>query len=177
MKLKRIGVDLAKQVFQVHGVDSHEQVKCRKQLKRHQMLDFFRQLEPCVVAMEACGSAHYWGRELRALGHDVRLILPSYVKAYVKRGKTDAADAEAIAEAVSRPTMRFIPIKSEEEQAALIRHKVRTLLIKQQTMLINEKKLSMMNPEHRKLLEQEMVQFLFEGKDVHIEGYTPPEKQ
>ncbi|KFJ92026.1 hypothetical protein JF55_09675 [Pseudomonas sp. 1-7] len=94
MKLKRIGVDLAKQVFQVHGVDSHEQVKCRKQLKRHQMLDFFRQLEPCVVAMEACGSAHYWARELGKLGHEVRLIAPQFVKPYVKGGKNDANDAQ-----------------------------------------------------------------------------------
>ena len=110
MKLKRIGVDLAKQVFQVHGVDSHEQVKCRKQLKRHQMLDFFRQLEPCVVAMEACGSAHYWARELGKLGHEVRLIAPQFVKPYVKGGKIDANDAQAICEAASRPTMRYVEV-------------------------------------------------------------------
>lgn len=101
MKLKRIGVDLAKQVFQLHGVDSHEQAVCRKQLKRSQMLDFFRRLEPCTVAMEACGSAHYWARELRTLGHEVRLIAPQFVKPYVKSGKNDANDAEAICEAAS----------------------------------------------------------------------------
>lgn len=136
-ELSVIGLDLAKSVFQVHGSDSRGRVLFRKKLARRSVVDFFRSLAPCVVGMEACSSAHHWGRMLRSLGHDVRLIAPSYVKAYVKRGKTDAADAEAIAEAVSRPTMRFVPLKSEEEQAALIRHKVRTLLIKQRTMLVN----------------------------------------
>lgn len=125
MKLKRIGVDLAKQVFQVHGVDSHEQVKCRKQLKRHQMLDFFRQLEPCVVAMEACGSAHYWARELGKLGHEVRLIAPQFVKPYVKGGKNDANDAQAICEAASRPTMRYVEVKTVEQQASQSVHRIR----------------------------------------------------
>ena len=119
-------MDLAKSVFQVHGVDSHEQVKVRKQLtalgqsQRSQMLDFFRQVEvPCVVAMEACGSAHYWGRELSKLGHEVRLISPQFVKPYVKSGKNDANDAEAICEAASRPTMRFVAVKTTEQQVAL----------------------------------------------------------
>jgi len=102
MKLKRIGVDLAKQVFQVHGVDSHEQVVCRKQIKRARLLDFFRQLEPCLVVMEACGGSHYWARQFRALGHEVRLIAPQFVKPYVKGGKNDANDAEAICEAGSK---------------------------------------------------------------------------
>lgn len=138
MKLKRIGVDLAKQVFQVHGVDSHEQVKCRKPLKRAQMLDFFRTLEPCLVAMEACGGAHYWARELIKLGHQVRLIAPQFVKPYVKSGKNDANDAEAICEAASRPTMRFVPIKTAEQQAAQSLHRIRSRLIRARTALVNE---------------------------------------
>lgn len=138
MKLKRIGVDLAKQVFQVHGVDSHEQVACRKQIKRSGLLDFFRQLEPCRVVMEACGGSHYWAREFRALGHDVRLIAPQFVKPYVKGGKNDANDAEAICEAGSRPTMRYVPIKSEEQQAALSVHRIRSRAIRARTALVNE---------------------------------------
>jgi transposase len=138
MKLKRIGVDLAKQVFQVHGVDSHEQVKCRKQLKRHQMLDFFRQLEPCLVVMEACGSAHYWARELRGLGHEVRLIAPQFVKPYVKSGKNDANDAEAICEAGSRPSMRYVEVKSAEQQASQSVHRIRSRVVRSRTALLNE---------------------------------------
>jgi transposase len=138
MKLKRIGVDLAKSVFQVHGVDSHERVKLRKQLKRSQMLDFFRQIEPCIVAMEACGSAHYWGRELSKLGHDVRLISPQFVKPYVKSGKNDANDAEAICEAASRPNMRYVALKTGEQQAGQALHRVRSRLVKARTALVNE---------------------------------------
>ena len=138
MKLKRIGVDLAKNVFQVHGVDSHERIKVRKQLKRSQLLDFFRQVEPCVVAMEACGSAHYWGRELMKLGHEVRLISPQFVKPYVKSGKNDANDAEAICEAASRPSMRYVLVKSAEQQAGQALHRVRSRLMKSRTALVNE---------------------------------------
>lgn len=138
MKLKRIGVDLAKQVFQVHGVDSHEQVKCRKQLKRSQMLDFFRQVEPCLVAMEACGSAHHWARELGKLGHEVRLIAPQFVKPYVKSGKNDVNDAEAICEAVSRPSMRYVALKSAAQQASQSVHRIRSRLIRARTALVNE---------------------------------------
>ena len=138
MKLTRIGVDLAKQVFQIHGVDSHEQVKCRKQLKRGQMLDFFRQQEPCLVAMEACGSSHHWARELRQLGHEVRLIAPQFVKPYVKSGKNDANDAEAICEAASRPTMRYVTVKSAEQQASQSVHRIRSRLIRARTALLNE---------------------------------------
>jgi transposase len=138
MKLKRIGIDLAKQVFQVHGVDSHDQVKCRKQLKRSQMLDFFRQVEPCLVAMEACGSSHYWARELGKLGHEVRLIAPQFVKPYVKSGKNDANDAEAICEAASRPTMRYVAVKSVEQQAGQSVHRIRSRLIRARTALANE---------------------------------------
>ncbi|WP_342625820.1 IS110-like element ISAzvi2 family transposase [Azotobacter sp. NL3] len=138
MKLKRIGVDLAKQVFQIHGVDSHEQAVCRKQLKRSQMLDFFRQLEPCTVAMEACGSSHYWARELRVQGHEVRLIAPQFVKPYVKSGKNDANDAEAICEAASRPNMRYVEVKSAEQQAGQALHRIRSRLIRARTALVNE---------------------------------------
>src|SRR5438105_3987128 len=137
MKLKRIGVDLAKAVFQLHGVDSHEQVKLRKQVKRGGMLNVFRQMEPCLVAMEACGSAHYWARELRKLGHEVRLIAPQFVKPYVKSGKNDANDAEAICEAASRPQMRYVAVKTAEQQAGQALHRVRSRLVKARTALAN----------------------------------------
>ena len=132
-----IGLDIAKNVFQLHGVDAAGNVLLRKQLRRADVLRFFSGLSPCLVGMEACATAHYWARELAKLGHTVRLMPPAYVKPYVKRGKTDAADAEAIAEAVTRPTMRFVAVKSAEQQAVLMLHKVRDLLVRQRTMLIN----------------------------------------
>lgn len=132
-----IGLDLAKQVFQVHGADERGQCMLRKQLKRCDVLRFFAKLAPCVVAMEACGTAHYWAREIAKLGHEVRLIPPAYVKAYVKRGKSDRIDAEAICEAGSRPTMRFVPVKSMENQALATLHRSRDLLIKNRTMQVN----------------------------------------
>ena len=132
-----IGIDLAKSVFQLHGVDADGRVLLRRQLRRSQMLEFFQRQPPCLIGMEACASAHYWARELRKLGHDVRLMQPSYVKGYVKRGKTDQADAEAICEAVSRPSMRFVPVKSEETQALLMIHKAREFLVRQQTQIVN----------------------------------------
>ncbi len=138
MKLKRVGVDLAKSVFQVHGVDSHERVAVKKRLKRKEMLGFFRQIEPCVVAMEACGSAHYWARELEKLGHHTRIISPQFVKPYVKGGKNDANDAEAICEAASRPTMRYVATKTAEQQAGQALHRVRRRLVKARTSLVNE---------------------------------------
>lgn len=138
MKLKRIGVDLAKQVFQLHGVDSHEQPVLRRQLKRGQMMNFFRALEPTLVGMEACGGAHYWARELGKLGHEVKLIAPQFVKPYVKSGKNDAHDAEAICEAVSRPSMRFVEIKRAEAQAMQALHRIRARLVKSRTALANE---------------------------------------
>lgn len=137
MEITTIGLDLAKNVFQVHGVDATGKVVVRKALRRVQMMPFFTKLAPCLIGMEACGTSHHWARELAALGHDVRLMPPAYVKPYVKRGKTDAADAEAICEAVTRPTMRFVPVKSREQQAALFLHRTRSLLVKQRTQLVN----------------------------------------
>ena len=132
-----LGIDLAKSVFQLHGVDAQGRVLLRRQLRRNQMLEFFQRLPPCLIGMEACSGAHYWARELARLGHDVRLMQPSYVKGYVKRGKTDKAEAQAICEAVSRPSMRFVPVKSEETQALLMIHKAREFLVRQQTQIVN----------------------------------------
>lgn len=132
-----IGIDLAKSVFQVHGVSKDGTVLLRRQLRRSQVLTLFSRLEPCLIGMEACAGAHYWARELSELGHEVRLMPAAYVKPYVKRGKTDRADAEAICEAVPRPTMRFVPVKSAEGQAALLDHKARDFLIRQQTQTVN----------------------------------------
>jgi len=137
MKVITIGIDLAKSVFQVHGVDTAGEVTVRKKLRRAEVLKFFEGLPPCLVGMEARATAHYWAREIGALGHDVRLMPPSYVKAYVRRQKNDAADAEAICEAVTRPTMRFVPVKSAERQGVLVLHRTRDLLVRQRTMLIN----------------------------------------
>ena len=137
MKVITIGIDLAKSVFQIHGVDAAGTATVRKKLRRAEVLKFFEGLLPCLVGMEACATAHYWAREIGALGHDVRLMPPSYVKAYVRRQKNDAADAEAICEAVTRPTMRFVPVKSAERQGVLVLHRTRDLLVRQRTMLIN----------------------------------------
>src|SRR3977135_843832 len=137
MQITTIGLDIAKNVFQVHGIDAAETVVVRKRLRRSQVLAFFKALPPCLVGMEACATAHYWARELTKLGHTVRLMPPAYVKPYVKRGKTDVADAEGIAEAETRPTMRFVAVKTADQQAALMLHKVRDLLVRQRTMLIN----------------------------------------
>lgn len=132
-----IGLDLAKSVFQIHGIDSSGDVIVRRALRRAQLLDFFRKLTPCLVGMEACASAHFWARHIRACGHDVRIIPPIYVKAYVKRSKTDAADAEAICEAVTRPTMRFVPIKTPEQRAAGMVLKTHDLLVRQRSQTAN----------------------------------------
>ena len=132
-----IGLDIAKSVFQVHGVDAGGQVVVRRQLKRRYVLMFFQKLSPCLVGIEACASAHHWSRELKALGHTVRLMPPAYVKPYVKRQKNDTADAEAICEAVTRANMRFVATKTPEQQSCLTLHRTRHLLIRQQTSVIN----------------------------------------
>jgi transposase len=132
-----IGLDIAKSVFQVHGIDGEGQVVVQKRLTRRKLLPFFEGLSPCLVGLEACAAAHHWGRELSKLGHDVRLMPPSYVKPYVKRQKNDAADAEAICEAVQRPTMRFVEIKSRDQQSVMTLHRVRLLLIRQRVQLSN----------------------------------------
>lgn len=137
MRITTIGLDLAKSVFQVHGVDEAGATVVTKRLHRKQMLPFFSKLPPCLIGVEACATAHHWARTLAAMGHEVRLMPPSYVKGYVKRGKSDALDAEAICEAVSRPTMRFVPVKTVEQQGILMAHRTRSLLVRQRTMAAN----------------------------------------
>ena len=132
-----VGLDIAKSVFQVHGVDRDGAVVVRRRLRRSRVLPFFATVEPCRIGIEACATGHYWARELGALGHNVRLMAPSYVKPYVKRQKNDAADAEAICEAVSRPTMRFVPVKTVEQQSVMVLHRTRLLLMRQRTRLAN----------------------------------------
>ena len=137
MNASMIGLDLAKSVFQVHGVDEAGRVVVRRQLRRAQLERYFATLPPAVVGMEACGGAHHWGRVLRGLGHEVRLMPAAYVKPYVKRNKTDGRDAEAICEAMARPSMRFVAVKSADQQAVLVLHRTRSLLVRQRTMAAN----------------------------------------
>ncbi len=137
MEITTIGLDLAKSIFQVHAIDAAGTTVVGKALRRAQVLPFFAKLPPCLVGMAACGTSHHWARELAKLGHEVRLMPPAYVKPYVKRGKTDANDAAAICEAVTRPSMRFVPVKTVEQQAALALHRTRDLLVKQRTQLVN----------------------------------------
>jgi len=138
MKITTVGIDLAKNVFQVHAVDERGRVELRRQLRRDQMTAFFANLPPCVIGMEACGSAHHWARTLKGFGHDVRLMSPQFVKPYVKSNKNDIADAEAICEAVARPNMRFVPVKSVEQQAVLSLHRVRQGFVKARTAQANQ---------------------------------------
>lgn len=138
MQITTVGIDLAKNVFQVHGVNAHGKAVLRKSLRRHQVAAFFASLAPCMVGMEACGSAHHWARKLQAFGHTVRLIAPQFVKPYVKSNKNDAADAEAICEAVVRPSMRFVPIKNAEQQSVLALHRVRQGFVKARTAQANQ---------------------------------------
>src|SRR5665213_1945972 len=137
MNITTIGLDIAKNAFQVHGVDERGETVLRKRLRRKDVLSFFSSLAPCVVGIEACGTAHHWAREIRSVGHEVKLIAPAYVKPYVKRNKNDSADAEAICEAVGRPSMRFVPVKSTDQQSVLMLHRARDLLVRQRTMLVN----------------------------------------
>lgn len=137
MKITTVGIDLAKNVFQVHGVDERGKAVLKKQLKRHQVLGFFSNMPPCLIGMEACGGGHFWARRLQAQGHTVRLMAPQFVKPYVKGNKHDAADAEAICEAVTRPTMRFVPIKNIEQQAVLSLHRARQGFVGERTALAN----------------------------------------
>ena len=136
MQISTIGIDIAN-VFEIHGVDDEGKVVINRQLRRKQVVEFFGKIAPCLIGMEACGTAHHWARELAKLGHTVRMMPPSYVKGYVKRSKNDAADAAAICEAVTRPSMRFVAVKTAEQQAALMLHRTRDLLIRQRTQLIN----------------------------------------
>ena len=138
MKITTVGIDLAKNVFQVHAVDERGAVVLRRQLRRDQMTAFFANLPPCVIGMEACGSAHHWARTLKSFGHDARLMSPQFVKPYVKSNKNDVADAEAICEAVARPNMRFVPVKSVEQQAVLSLHRVRQGFVKARTAQANQ---------------------------------------
>ena len=138
MKLTTVGIDLAKTVFQVHGIDEHGKVLVKKQLRRDQMATLFVNLSPCLNGMEACGSAHHWARKFQAMGHTVRLMAPQFVKPYVKTNKNEAADAEAICEAVARPNMRFVPIKNVEQQAVLSLHRVRQGFVKARTAQANQ---------------------------------------
>jgi transposase len=171
-----IGLDIAKSVFQVHGIDAEGKVAVRKQLKRARVLPFFQKLAPCDVGIEACASSHYWSRELQALGHTVKLMPPAYVKPYVKRQKNDAADAEAICEAVQRPNMRFVPTKTAEQQSCLMLHRARHLFIRQQTAVINSiraylAELGIVAPVGRKGVEQ-LLCAVADPKDERIPDIT-----
>jgi len=137
VEITTIGLDIAKMVFQVHGIDKDGAIVVRKRLPRGQVIRFFKDLPPCLIGIEACATAHYWARELSAFGHDVRLMPAHYVKPYVKRSKNDAADAEAICEAVARPNMRFVPVKAPETQALVLMHRMRTQLVGQRTAMLN----------------------------------------
>jgi len=137
MDITTLGIDLAKSVFQLHGVDAQGVIVLQKKLRRGAVVKFLSKLEPCLIGIEACATSHYWAREIAALGHDVKMIPPAYVKPYVKRQKNDAADAEAICEAVTRTNMRFVPVKTEEQQAVLVLHRSRDLLMRQRTMILN----------------------------------------
>jgi transposase len=137
MDVRTLGIDLAKNLFQVHGVDGQGRTVVQRQLRRRQLMPFVAQLQPCLVAMEACGGAHYWAREIARRGHAVKLMSPRLVRPYVKSNKNDARDAEAICEAVGRPSMRFVAVKSQAQQDMLALHRVRSLLIRERTALMN----------------------------------------
>ena len=138
MEVRTLGIDSAKNLFRVHGVDAHGRTVVERELRRRQLLPFVAQLRPCLVGMEACGGAHYWAREIAKRGHEVRLMSPRFVRPYVKSNKNDARDAEAICEAVGRPSMRFVAVKSVAQQDMLALHRVRSLLIRERTALMNQ---------------------------------------
>jgi transposase len=170
--IKTIGLDIAKSIFQVHGVDADGQVVIRRKLKRRYVLAFFQKVPPCLVGMEACATSHHWSRELQALGHRVRLMPPAYVRPYVKRQKNDATDAEAICEAVSRANMRFVETKTTEQQSCLVLHRTRHLFIRQQTSVINAirahlAEFGMVAPVGRKGLEQ-LLEAVANARDQRI---------
>ena len=172
MQITTIGLDIAKNVFQVHGIDAAEKVVVRKQVRRGQVMKFFTALSPCLVGIEACATAHHWARELTKLGHEVRLMPARDVKAYVKRNKNDAADAEAICEAVRRPTMRFVGVKSAEQQGRLMQHRTRDLLLRQRTQLINALRghmgeLGMVAAQGREGLKT-LLAIVAKGADEHL---------
>ena len=172
MQITTIGLDIAKNVFQIHGIDAAEKVVVRKQLRRGQVMKFFAALSPCLVGMEACATAHYWARELTKLGHEVRLMPARDVKAYVKRNKNDAADAAAICEAVRRPTKRFVGVKSAEQQGRLMQHRTRDLLLRQRTQLINALRghmgeLGMVAAQGREGLKT-LLAIVAKGADEHL---------
>ena len=172
MQITTIGLDIAKNVFQVHGIDAAEKVVVRKQLRRGQVIAFFAALPLCLIGMEACATAHYWARELTKLGHEVRLMPAKDVKAYVKRNKNDAADAEAICEAVGRPRMRFVRAKSAEQQGRLMQHRARDLLLRQQTQVINALRahlaeLGMVAAQGREGLKQ-LLTIIADEKDARL---------
>ena len=184
MNISTLCIDLAKTVFQVHGVDEQGRVVVRKRLSRNKLLTFIAQLEPCLIGLEACGSAHYWAREMNKFGHDVRLMSPQFVKPYVKSNKHDVADAEAICEAVSRPNMRFVPVKGIEQQDIQSLHRARELVIKQRTALSNQIRgllgeygLVVAKGVHRirrslpELLEDAENGLSFQGREIFYELY------
>ena len=167
-----VGLDIAKSVFQVHGIDATGQPVVRRQLKRKQVFAFFAKLPPSLVGIEACASSHHWARELIALGHDVRLMRPAYVKPYVKRHKNDATDAEAICEAVQRPNMRFVPVKAPEQQAGLMLHRTRHLFIRQRTAVINSiraflAEFGVVAPVGHKWLD-DLLKLIADGEDPRV---------
>src|SRR3974377_1171603 len=169
-----VGLDIAKSVFQVHAIDVEGKVIVRRQLKRRYVLAFFKKLPPCLVGIEACASSHHWSRELQALGHTVRLMPPAYVKPYIKRQKNDAADAEAICEAVTRATMRFVPTKTPEQQSCLMLHRTRQLFIRQQTAVITAirahlAELGIVAPVGRRGVE-ELLEVVADANDDRVPG-------
>jgi transposase len=170
MNITQVGIDLAKMLFQVHGVDARGKVLLRKQLKRQQMMAFFAQLPQCLIGMEACGGSHYWARRLTGLGHTVKLISPQFVKPYVKTNKNDVADAEAICEAVGRPNMRFVPIKNADQQALLALHRARQGFVAARTAQANQirgflAEFGLVMPVGIRSLERKLPEFLEDAEN------------